>query len=522
MGINVSFIAGLLISLAFALHGFVGVYLWRSGIEGSLLLTMSASWFLLLSAIAIISRHTKKQISASQLAELEAKQDIENAKKAANRDPLTGLYSRAYLKERLDEVLINAARRNTTCAVLYLDLDNFKDFNEALGHDLGNKLLASVSLRLKSAVKQSDLVGYFGGDEFIIVLPVINDVMSAEIVARRILSEVGEPFEIQSQTFSVSTSIGIAIGPGDGSRTDTLISHAESAVKERKQKGRKGYSFYSQRLNEYASNRLSIDQRLRGALQRGEFSLVYQPIITDQGTKLKGFEVLLRWHSPELGNVSPTDFIPVVEQIGLISEIGNWVLRESCAQMQLWQSKYGKRLVMSVNVSPRQFHEGTVIPTIKNIIKLTGIQARSLQLEMTEGLLLNSTEDVNRDITLLHDMGVKLALDDFGTGYSSLSYISDMPFDVIKVDKSFVDGLCVNRRDHNMVTSIISIAHNLDMEVVIEGVETAAQIHELIELKADSIQGFYYSKPVSAKEAEARFLARDDFIRHGESVWENL
>jgi diguanylate cyclase (GGDEF)-like protein len=462
------------------------------------------------------------EIEDCRIKTFEANRELSNVRQSVNKDPLTGLNSRVYVRERLDELIDVAIKRNQSCAILYLDLDFFKEFNEALGHTLGNQLLMRVANRLKSIVKKGDILGYHGGDEFIIILPSINDSMAAELVARRVITEMANQFELQGRQLSVSASIGIAVGPVDGSDSETLVRRAESALKVSKSNGRKGYSFYSQQMNQTASERLKMDQLLRGALDRGEFSIAYQAIVADQGKTLKGFEALIRWNNPELGRVSPGVFIPIAEQIGLISEIGTYVLRESVQQLKMWQLKYGRPLVMSVNVSPRQFQDESILRAVKAVINQTDIKASALQLEVTEGLFLSASDRTLNNIDVLKKSGVKLALDDFGTGFSSLSYLNRLPFDVIKVDKSFVDGLVHNPRDKKMVQAIISIAHGLSMEIVVEGVETPAQVHALRELDADSLQGYYYSQPLPAKEAEARFLARANIMEMNENIWDNL
>lgn len=503
-----SVFSGVLFGVAIALNGLLGAFIYVSNTPNSLILVLLACVVVFFAGAYFLVIGLKQELSASKAAEQVAVNELVAARLVANRDFTTGLYNRTYVNERSKEILKSAVKRHETCAILYLDLDNFKIFNEALGHELGNKLLASVAHRLRSAVKQSDIVGYYGSDQFLVVLPKIDDVLAAEIVARRIINELVSPFEINSQQYSISSSIGIAIGPVDGSRSETLISHAESALKERKLNGRKGYTFYSKQLNEYASNQLSIDQRLRGALKRDEFSLVYQPIVSQATGEVKAFEALIRWQSDELGFVSPAEFIPIAEQIGLISEIGNWVLHEACAQLKHWQHRYNRPLTMSINVSPRQFHDKTILPAVKMMVEQMSLLPKSIRLEVTEGLLLNSTDAVNEDMNTLNEMGIQLALDDFGTGYSSLSYLNKLTFDVLKVDKCFVDGVCTSERDHNMIESIISIAHTMGMEVVVEGVETAEQANELSVLKADAIQGYYYSRPLPAEEAEALFLAK--------------
>jgi diguanylate cyclase (GGDEF)-like protein len=464
----------------------------------------------------------RAQLSRVQTELIDARAAVNSIRQSVNQDALTGLYSRAYVRERLEERLVIAKKRSTKCAVLYFDLDFFKEFNDALGHNLGNQLLIAVANRLKTLVKKGDLLGYQGGDEFIIVLQEISDPMAAELVARRIINAMAQEFEIHGRQLSISASIGMAIGLDDGKEAEDLIQKAERALIQSKSNGRKGYSFYSLQLNQLAVERLKIDQSLRGALQRGEFSLVYQVIVNEKTKSIKGFEALIRWQSPELGWVSPVEFIPVAEQIGLITDIGNWVLRESLQQLQQWQVRYGKALLMSVNVSPRQFQDESILPAVKTLLKQTRLIPSSLQLEVTEGLFLSASDQVLSTVAALKHAGIKLALDDFGTGYSSLSYLNNLPFDVLKIDKSFVDGMDKSESDLNMIKAIISIAHGLNMDTVVEGVETAQQIHKLRELGADSIQGYYYSKPLTAKEAELRFLAQNAMVEMNETVWEKL
>ena len=500
----------------------IAALIWTFNVEPVLLTLFAIPLVLLFFMNPLVERSYREEIEASRFAKFEATRELDNVRQSVNKDPLTGLNSRVYIKERLDELIDVAIKREQSCAVLYLDLDFFKEFNEALGHTLGNYLLMKVAKRLKSVVKKGDLLGYHGGDEFIIILPAINDAMAAELVARRIIGEMANQFELQGRNLTVSASIGIAVGPADGGDSESLIRRAESALKVSKANGRKGYSFYSQSLNQSAAERLKVDQMLRGALDRGEFSIAYQAIISVTDKKLKGFEALIRWTNHELGRVSPAQFIPIAEQIGLISDIGTWVLRESTQQLKVWQVKYQRPLVMSINVSPRQFQDESILTAIKSVIKQTGLQASSLQLEVTEGLFLSASDRTIGIITSLKNFGIKLALDDFGTGYSSLSYLNQLPFDVIKIDKSFVDGLVENENDRKMVKAIISIAHGLSMDVVVEGVETPQQVHQLQEMMADSIQGYYYSQPLPAKEAEARFLAKTDVVPIDESIWDKL
>lgn len=450
--------------------------------------------------------------------------ELDSVRRKANKDDLTGLNSRIYMYERLGECITVAVDRGHSCAVLLMDLDFFKDINDALGHQMGNQVLVAAANRLNSLVKKGDLLGYIGGDEFMIILPQIHDSMAAELVARRILTALSEPFTLEGRTLVMSASLGVSIGPQDGDDVETLIREAESALAQAKSRGRKGYQFFTQSMNQQATERLQIDQQLRGALERGEMNLVYQPIIHSKSRQLKGMEALIRWTNPELGRVPPTLFIPVAEQIGFISELGNWVLREACAQLKSWQQKYERRLVMSINVSPRQFHEGTIVSEVKSTLSRLGLQAGSLQVEVTENLLINASERLIADLHTLKGSGVRLALDDFGTGYSSLSYLQRLPFDVLKVDKSFIDFIAIRAQEEAMVGAIVNMGHSLGMAVVAEGVETAEQTFSLDQLGVDELQGFYFSQPLSAREFEHRFL--EGGLQAGtaldDSIWDRL
>lgn len=452
---------------------------------------------------------------------LEAIRQLDIAQIEANRDPLTGLHSRSYIHERLDEAMAVAIERHCFCAVLLMDLDFFKDINEALGHQLGNQLLSAIGERLQTVVKQGDLLGYYGADEFIVLLPAIKDEMAPEIVARRLLTSLSEPFSVHGHTLSISASLGVSIGPQDGTEGETLIRRAESALAQSKSQGRKGYQFFTRSMNRSAAKRLRVDQQLRWALRRGEFSLVYQPIVDTRSHTLAGAEALIRWNNPELGQVSPADFITIAEQIGIIADIGDWVLNEAVAQVSAWQRLYQTRLVMSVNVSPRQFHDGNIVSKAKSAISRLDLDPGCLQLEVTEGLLMNASQSLVRDLTLLNRAGVHLALDDFGTGYSSLSYLRHLPFDVLKIDQSFIHEVSRNSQDEALVEAMVHMGHSLGMKVVAEGIETPEQTSRLSQLQVDSLQGFYFSHPIPSRTFEHLYLdgSRGERLKLDKSVW---
>lgn len=474
--------------------------------------------------LVVWSLHYRRLKRSADYRVLEVHQQLEAVRLEANKDLLTGLYSRQYMLERLDEALNVAIGRNHLCAVLMMDLDFFKDINEALGHQMANHLLERVADRLRTVVKKSDLLGYSGTDEFIILLPHIKDSMAAELVARRILASMAESFVVDDQSLAVSATIGISMGPTDGSDGERLIRQAVSALSQSKSSGLLGYHFFTQSMNLQAAERLSIDQQLRGALGRGELSLVYQPIMETSSRSLKGMEALIRWNNPELGRVSPEQFIPIAEQIGLIGEIGQWVLTEACAQLRHWQSQYEIPVVMSVNLSPRQFQDGSILAAVKAVLGQVLLSPDSLQLEVTEGLLVNASDRVIQELKVLNEAGCHLALDDFGTGYSSLSYLRYLPFTVLKIDKTFINDVAMRHQDKAMVGAMVSMGHSLGMSVVAEGVETAEQVHCLETLGVDQLQGYYFSQPLSPREFENRFLFREFATGSSldASVWDRL
>jgi diguanylate cyclase (GGDEF)-like protein len=425
-----------------------------------------------------------------------------------NFDGLTGLPNRRLFLERTDRALERARSASAKCAVLHIDLDRFRQINEALGHRVGDLVLKSVAQRLDRSVRVSDLIGTaarqaessplcrVGGDEFLLFLPDVHSVDRVALIARRILAEVSEPFCRDGKDLFVTSSIGIALFPGDGQDAEALSGNAGVALSHAKQHGGNDYRFYSKSLNAESLERLSLESQLRTALDRDELLLYYQPKV-DVGTgQTIGAEVLMRWQHPELGLLLPDRFISIAEETGLISSLGEWALEAACRQNGVWQSAGAAPVPVSVNVSSKQFHSGNLPRKIRAALQANGMEAKYLALEVTESLLIENPDATLAMLREIREMGVKISVDDFGTGYSSLSYLKSLPLDELKIDGSFVSGVPGSADDVAIVTAIIAMAHSLGLKVVAEGVEKEEQLAFLEERGCDEYQGSLCSMPL--------------------------
>lgn len=423
-------------------------------------------------------------------------------------DGLTGLPNRRLFLERTDRLLERAGTRPTKCAVFHVDIDRFKQINEALGHRVGDLVLKAVAERIDESIRASDLLGTtaiqversplsrVGGDEFLLFLPEIHSVDRAALIAMRILSDMAEPFSPEGQDLFLTSSIGIALFPGDGKDAEILADNARVALSHVKQRGGNDYQFYSKSLNAESFERLSLESQLRTALDRDELLLHYQPKV-DFGTgRVVGAEALMRWQHPELGLVPPERFIAIAEETGLITSLGDWALRSACQQNKAWQSAGFGKIPVSVNVSSRQFYPSELLETIRGALQESGMEGRDLVLEVTESLLIENPESLQEMLREIKEMGVKISIDDFGTGYSSLSYLKRLPLDELKIDRSFVNGIPTDADDVAIVTAIIGMAKSLGLTVVAEGVETEEQLAFLAEHGCDQYQGFLFSRPI--------------------------
>ncbi len=423
----------------------------------------------------------------------------------ATHDPLTNLPNRALFFDRLEQAVMRAARKNEHVAILFLDLDNFKKVNDQIGHSGGDLLLQKIAERLKKACRESDTVARLGGDEFIILLEGFIDTTIAATVADKIMHLLRTPLTINRNDFYTSGSLGISLFPKDGDNADQLVKNADIAMYEAKKNGRNNFLFFSGEMNELIQRRLRMENQLRTALTRSALELHYQPQLRLKDDKIVGVEALSRWILDDESYISPSSFIPVAEESGLILPLSEWVLYTACMQAKIWQDEMGYPVRMSINISPRHFLEDNLLEQLKRIIRKTGITPQNLELEITEGLIM---QDIERSVDIMKNfnrMGGTISIDDFGTGYSSLAYLKEFPLHRLKIDKSFVNGIESDSKNIGLAKTIITMGHGLGLEVIAEGVEKAEQLSILRELGCDIIQGYYYSRPLPVDEL-TRFL----------------
>jgi diguanylate cyclase (GGDEF)-like protein/PAS domain S-box-containing protein len=423
----------------------------------------------------------------------------------ALHDGLTGLANRALFLERLTQQIRHAKRRNDTAfAVLFLDLDRFKLVNDGLGHSAGDILLREAALRLEACVRPADTVARLGGDEFAILLEDMEDLSDATRVAERIGHALEVPIKLGAQDIAVSTSIGIAVSTTGYQSADDMVRDADTAMYRAKAQGRGRFEVFDQSMRDRASSLFELESDLRRAVDRGELEVHYQPIVRAADRSLVGFEALVRWKHPKRGLVPPSEFVPMAEELGLITTVDRWVLREACRQLKDWHARFPRTLApsVSVNLSSRNFARLDAASEVARILKETGLSSQHLKLEITESALLESTDRAKQALWDLRMMGTQLHLDDFGTGFSSLSYLHNFPVSALKVDRSFIGAMKPTRDGEAIVRAIVSLAHNLDMEVVAEGVETEDQLSHLQDLGCDYAQGFHFSRPLARENAE--------------------
>ncbi len=418
----------------------------------------------------------------------------------ANYDTLTGLANRSLLQDRLQQALLTAASSGRRIAVAFVDVDRFKFINDSLGHHLGDELLKSVAARIKSCVRDCDTVARHGGDEFVLLINGHTGPENVRQLMDKILSTVAQPWLTEQGEFLVSCSIGVALYPDDGEQALTLLKHADSAMYRAKDSGRNNFQFFTRELNALLTEQLELETHLRRALERNQFVVRYQPRVNLATGQIVGAEALLRWRIPQRGTVAPRRFIALAEETGLIVPIGTWVLQTACAQNKAWQDAGLPPLVVSVNVSARQFRQESLVHTVAEVLRSTGLEPRYLELELTESMVMHDAPQLVAMLDELKDLGVKIAVDDFGTGYSSLSYLKRFPVDRLKVDRSFVEHMTTEADDATIVRAIIALGHNLGLKVVAEGVETAQQARALRAYQCDEAQGFLFSRAVSARD----------------------
>ncbi len=437
----------------------------------------------------------------------ERKQAQERLNHLAYHDVLTGLPNRLLFNDRFAQTAINASRHDRAVAVMFLDLDRFKTINDTLGHEVGDLLLKVVADRLVGCVREGDTVARLGGDEYAILLADMAQAQDAALVAQKILDGFAKPFQVGSHELYTTASIGITLFPTDDTHIENLLKNADAAMYRAKDRGRNNYQFYTADMNAKAVERLALETHLRHALERGELLLHYQPQVDLKTGHIIGTEALVRWQRPEAGLVSPLDFIPLAEETGLIVPIGEWVLRTACAQGKTWQSAGVTGVPVSVNVSARQFRHKAFTETVRAVLRDTGLRPDLLELEVTESLIMEHAETTIDRLGELHAMGVRLSIDDFGTGYSSLSYLTRFPIHTLKIDRAFINNVTTDPAHSAIASAIILLAHNLNLRVVAEGVETEAQAAFLRSHRCDAMQGYLFSRPVSEPDMSS-MLAR--------------
>lgn len=439
----------------------------------------------------------------------ERQQAAERIQYLSSFDPLTDLPNRSLLTDRLDQALINAHRFGHQTAVILLDIDRFRRINENFGAPLGDTLLQEVARRAKALIRDGDTVGRRGGTEFGFVMANLSQKHDVITLAQRLLATIAEPFEVNGQSLALTASIGISLTPRDGSRADELFSCADIALARAKQAGRNTFRFYSPEMNADAARRLGLESALRNALSNGELEVYYQPQVSLDSGRIIGMEALLRWHSPQFGNVVPSEFIPLAEDNGMILSIGEWVLATACQQARRWHDLgLSTPLRLAVNLSARQFRQANLDQMVARKLADSGLPASLLELEITESAFIDDIDAAIAMCRKLKQLGVKLSLDDFGTGYSSLSYVSRFPFDKIKIDQSFVCDVIENPVTAAIVTSAIVMARSLNLAILAEGVETEAQARFLRGRRCDAIQGFLFSPALPAADFEQLLAGR--------------
>ena len=431
----------------------------------------------------------------------------------AKFDALTGLPNREMMLELLQDALKVAHRQDARLGVMYLDLDRFKLVNDTLGHAAGDMLLIQAAGRMTSCLRAGDTVTRLSGDEFVILLPELHEAGDAALVARKLLYQLSQPFMLNGQEAFISASVGASVFPQDGQDAATLLRHADQAMYYAKDKGRNGFHYYHVEMGLLASSLLEREQQLRGALDRREFFLHYQPKVYLRSNDISGFEALLRWQHPQLGVVSPDDFVSILEETGMIVEVGAWVIRTVAEQIVSWQAEGLTVPRIAVNLSARQFSSEHLEALVRETLQSTGVDPKLLEFELTESMLMQDPDAALLMIEKFHRHGLSFSIDDFGTGYSSLSLLNRFPLDAIKIDRSFVRDMAQDAGNSAITRGIITLAHSLQLKVVAEGVETLEQLNMLTDWACDEIQGYYFSEPVAAAECAAMLKAKKRLVR---------
>ncbi len=435
----------------------------------------------------------------SQIGQFIARKQAEaNLQFFASHDPLTGLFNRGMFNRRLQQALAQAQRFERALAILFIDLDGFKLVNDTLGHNAGDALLAEIAGRLRASLREGDVIARMGGDEFVVLIEEFGEPVQVGEVAKKLLDTVARPYLLQGQESRVSASIGISTFPDDGKDAQTLLGSADLAMYRAKEQGKNAFRFFAPHMNVHVTERLSIEVNLRRAIERDELVLLYQPKVSIRDGQVIGVEALVRWHHPTQGVINPGEFMPVAEDTGLVTAIGQWVLREACRQLAVWREQGLPVLRVAVNLSHRQFTQESLIQVVREALHITSVDPSRLELELTEAMVMRSPERAEKVLGQLKELGVRLVVDDFGTGLSSLKFLNRLPLDSVKIDRSLILDLPGNRDAAALTRGVVAMAHSLNLRVVAESVETAEQWEFLRELGCEEMQGNYFSAPVPA------------------------
>lgn len=422
----------------------------------------------------------------------------------AHNDVLTGLLNRARFNEHLKQSVARLERYGSPFVVLYLDLDQFKSVNDSRGHLTGDKLLTEVAKRIRSTVRETDIAARLGGDEFAVILNANCDADASAVLATRLVEAIGKPYEFDDELISIGVSIGIALAPINGTRPDQILRNADLALYRAKAEGKGTYRLFESQMDSDVRERRMLELELRQAIKAGEFVLHYQPLVSAESNETSGFEALVRWNHPIRGVVPPAEFIPVAEQTGLITQIGDWTIREACLAAARWP----ENIVVAVNLSPKHFQVSDIATVLRGALADSGLPPHRLELEITESLLIERPDEVVAKLSELKEIGVTITMDDFGTGYSSLSYLLKFPFDKIKIDKSFVTASSGDAVARDILRSIASLGKTLKIHITAEGVETQEQVDFLREIACNQLQGFFFAKPLNEIDLAGYFLAQ--------------
>ncbi len=448
------------------------------------------------------------RINAQLKEEMDDRQTAEAlARHLALHDTLTGLPNRLLLQDRLSQALAQAKREDWLVAVMFIDLDRFKNINDTLGHAIGDEVLREMARRLKAALRDSDTVSRVGGDEFVIVLRHVQAVADIPLTTSKLMADMSTPVTVGGHQLRVTPSIGVSVFPNDSDDATKLLSYADAAMYHAKANGRRNVQFYAATMSDTLQTRVKLESDLHLALARHELEMHYQPRVDFRSGKVIGYEALLRWNHPEEGPIAPSVFIPIAEDSGLIMPIGEWVIREACQQMKRWRESGFAVECVAVNLSARQFFDRQLPERVSGALAEAGLDPQSLELEITESILMANTEETLSLFAELKQLGVKLSIDDFGTGFSSLSYLKRFRVDNLKIDHSFVRDISTDADDAAIVRAIVNLAHSLQLHVIAEGVETKEQIEYLTHCGCQEAQGFYFAKPMRASEVPAQVAA---------------